>query len=163
MRILSVVMLCCCVFIGSCSNFKSNNLSAEFDDENNEIDIDNRYVLDLDEIDEFDIPKLRLSKNLLVKQAEYELNENRNYLKALTLFNKIVSFCDINSSDSQIFFEIGKINLSLENIDEAIENFTKAIELENKAVYYEARAEAYNLIGDSKLAAEDKIVAEKLQ
>ncbi len=160
MKKLFVVLLCCGAFIVSCNNFKNGN-STELNEEYNEANIDNRYVLDLDENDDSNIPKLKIPKDILIKQAKRELEENKNYSKALLLFKKVL-YAEIEQKDSWIYYEIGRIQIKLNNINEAIESFTKAIELENKAEYYEARAEAYNLVGNNELANTDKKEAQKL-
>ncbi len=118
--------------------------------------------MDLDEVDDSNIPKLKLSKDVLLKQAKRELEENKNYSKALVLFEKVL-YTEIEQKDSWIYYEIGKIQIKLDNINKAIESFSKAIELENKATYYEARAEAYNLTGNYELANVDMAEAKRLQ
>ena len=78
------------------------------------------------------------------------------------LFEKVL-YIEIEPKDSWIYYEIGKIQIKLNNLNKAIESFTKAIELENKAEYYKERAEAYNLIGNNELASADIAEAQKLQ
>ena len=160
MKKLLAVLSCCSIFAIGCNNFENNNI-IEPNEDNDESDIDSRYVLDLDEVDDLDIPKLRVPKDILIKQAKRELNENKNYSKALMLFNKIL-YEGIEQENSWIYSDIGKIQIKLGNIKEAIGSFTKAIELESKAEYYEARSEAYNLIGNKEFASADMAEAKKL-
>ncbi len=162
MKKLFVVLLCCSAFAVSCNNFENTDVTEELDEEYIESDIDSKYILDLDEVDDSNIPKLKLSKDVLLKQAKRELEENKNYSKALLLFEKVL-YTEIEQKDSWIYYEIGKIQIKLDNINKAIESFSKAIELENKATYYEARAEAYNLTGNYELANVDMAEAKRLQ
>ena len=162
MKKLFVVLLCCSAFAVSCNNFENTDVAEELDEEYIESDIDSKYILDLDEVDDSNIPKLKIPKDVLLKQVKRELEENKNYSKALLLFEKVL-YIEIEPKDSWIYYEIGKIQIKLNNLNKAIESFTKAIELENKAEYYKERAEAYNLIGNNELASADIAEAQKLQ
>ena len=162
MKKLFVILLCCSAFVVGCNNFENTDVEEELDEEYIESDIDSKYILDLDEIDDSNIPKLKIPKDVLLKQAKRELEENKNYSKALLLFEKVL-YIEIEPKDSWIYYEIGKIQIKLNDLNKAIESFTKAIELENKAEYYKERAEAYNLIGNNELASADIAEAQKLQ
>lgn len=157
MRKLLFLVICYGIFMIACNNTDYSNYETDFDEEDNETEIDGKYVMDLDEI-ESDIPK-----DIFIYWGKRELYENKDFLKALSFFDKALSYYKVNKEDSFIYNEIGKTQIKLNNINEAIESFTKAIELENKAEYYKERAEAYKLIGNNELASADIIEAKKLE
>jgi len=95
-----------------------------------------------------------------------EFIENKEYVKALTVFAKLVN----QKEAPEYYFNIGYIKTSQGKHNEAIEAFTKATKLDRLfARAYEAMGRAYKLIGDleksekhMQLAAEIYMDTDKL-
>lgn len=95
-----------------------------------------------------------------------EFIENKEYVKALTVFTKLVN----QKEAPEYYFNIGYIKTSQGKHNEAIEAFTKATKLDRLfARAYEAMGRAYKLIGDleksekhMQLAAEIYMDTDKL-
>ena len=86
--------------------------------------------------------------------------------KALSDFEKAVSYASDNKRKSGLYFSRGTLLLEMQRPDEAVDDLTRAIEMSPSNAYlYQARAEAFrrrNQAGDEERAVQDKTEAQSL-